>query len=47
MLAEQVLWIELFAIFEELRARVRRFARGYNEHWLLERHDYRNPAEAR
>jgi hypothetical protein len=30
-----------------LRARVREFARDYNKHWLLERHDYRTPAEAR
>jgi transposase InsO family protein len=46
-LKEQVLWIERFATFEELRARVREFARDYNKHWLLERHDYRTPAEAR
>ena len=32
---------------EALRARVREFARDYNKHWLLERHDYRTPAEAR
>jgi len=46
-LKEQALWIERFATFEELRARVRRFARDYNEHWLLERHGYRTPTEAR
>jgi len=46
-LKEQVLWIERFATFEELRVRVREFARDYNKHWLLERHDYRTPAEAR
>jgi len=42
-----VLWIERFATFEELRAAVRRFARTHNEHWLLERHRYRTPQEAR
>lgn len=46
-LKEQVLWIERFATFEQLRARVREFARDYNEHWLLERHGYRTPIEAR
>ena len=42
-----MLWIERFKTFEELRAAVRRFAVTYNHHWLLERHDYRTPAEAR
>ncbi len=46
-LKEQVLWIERFETFERLRARVREFARTYNEHWLLERHGYRTPQEAR
>jgi transposase InsO family protein len=46
-LKEQVLWIERFETLEELRARVREFARTYNEHWLLERHGYRSPREAR
>ncbi len=36
-LKEQILWIERFATFEELRARVREFTATYNEHWLLER----------
>jgi putative transposase len=40
-LKEQVLWIERFDTLDELRARIRRFARDYNEHWLLERHGYR------
>ena len=34
-------------LFEQLRARVRQFARDYNAHWLLERHGYRTPTEAR
>jgi DUF1365 family protein len=36
-----------FDTHEELRARVREFARTYNQSWLLERHAYRTPAEAR
>jgi uncharacterized membrane protein len=47
MLKEQVLWIERFETFEALRSAVRQFARTYNEHWLLERHGYRSPTEAR
>lgn len=44
---EQLLWIEPFDTHELLRASVRRFARTYNESWLLERHGYRTPIEAR
>ncbi len=47
LLKEQVLWIERFESFEQLRAAVRQFARTYDEHWLLERHGYRTPIEAR
>jgi transposase InsO family protein len=46
-LKEQVLWIERFDTHAALRARVRDFARTYNEAWLLERHGYRTPIEAR
>ena len=46
-LKEQVLWIERFQTFEQLRTRVREFARDYNQHWLLERHSYRTPTEAK
>ena len=46
-LKEQALWIERFDTLEQLRARIRRFATDYNEHWLLERHGYRTPAQAR
>jgi putative transposase len=46
-LKEQVLWIERFDTHEQLRAAVRSFARRYNDHWLLERHGYRTPIEAR
>jgi putative transposase len=46
-LKEQILWLERFATFEELRAAVRQFTVTYNREWLLERHGYRTPAEAR
>ena len=46
-LKEQVLWIERFDTLEQLRARVRAFAEQFNEHWLLERHGYRTPRQAR
>jgi hypothetical protein len=47
ILKEQVLWIERFETHEALRTRVREFARTYNQSWLLERHGYRTPIEAR
>ena len=46
-LKEQLLWIERFETFEQLRAAVRAFGRLYNAEWLLERHGYRTPIEAR
>ena len=42
-----MLWIERFHTFEEFRVAVRKFAVTYNHEWLLERHDYRTPIEAR
>jgi putative transposase len=46
-LKEQVLWIERFTTLEELRAAVRAFGRRYNAEWLIERHGFRTPIEAR
>ena len=46
-LKEQILWLERFATFEALRSGVREFAVTYNREWLLERHGYRTPTEAR
>jgi putative transposase len=46
-LKEQVLWIERFDTLDELRIRIREFAVDFNEHWLLERHGYRTPRQAR
>jgi transposase InsO family protein len=44
-LKEQVL--ERFDTLDELRTAVRAFGRTYNQHWLIERHGYRTPTEAR
>ncbi len=46
-LKEQLLWLERFETLAELRAAVRAFGRRYNREWLLERHGYRTPIEAR
>ena len=46
-LKEQLLWIERFDTLDELRTAVRAFGRTYNQHWLIERHGYRTPTEAR
>ncbi len=46
-LKEQVLWLERFPTHEALRARVRAFARTYNREWLIERHGFLTPLEAR
>jgi transposase InsO family protein len=46
-LKEQVLWIERFQTHEALRGRVRAFAGIYNRAWLIERHGYLSPLEAR
>ena len=42
-----MLWIERFETLDELRTAVRAFGRTYNQHWLIERHGYRTPIEAR
>jgi putative transposase len=47
VLKEQVLWVERFDTLDELRTAVRAFGRTYNQHWLIERHGYRTPTEAR
>jgi putative transposase len=46
-LKEQVLWVERFDTLEQLRAAVRAFGRRFNAEWLIERHGFRTPTEAR
>jgi hypothetical protein len=47
VLKEQLLWIERYDTLDELRTAVRAFGRTYNQHWLIERHGYLTPTEAR
>ena len=42
-----MLWIERFDTLEQLRAAVRAFGRRFNAEWLIERHGFRTPTEAR
>ena len=46
-LKENVLWIRSFETIEELRLALIEFKRTYNEHWMLEKYDYRSPAQVR
>lgn len=45
-LREQLLWGRIFATVEELRRALLEWAHRYNEHWLLERHDFLSPSQA-
>ena len=46
-LKENLLWIRAFATVAELVEALREFRRYYNEHWLIERHGFRSPCQAR
>ena len=46
-LKEQVLWVRRFRDLEELRAALIEFRDRYNNNWILERLNYRTPAQAR
>jgi transposase InsO family protein len=46
-LKEQVLWLRRFHDLEELRIALIEFRDRYNHHWILERMNYRTPAQAR
>ena len=46
-LKENVLWVRSFDTIEALRLALLEFKRTYNEHWMLERYDYRSPAQVR
>ena len=46
-LKENLLWVRSFDTLEELRLALLEFKRTYNEHWMLERYDYRSPAQVR
>ena len=46
-LKEQLLWVRRFRNLTELREALAEFRHRYNEHWILERLQYRTPAQAR
>jgi hypothetical protein len=46
-LKENLLWIRHFATVAELTEALREFRRRYNREWLIERHGFRTPSQAR
>ncbi len=46
-LKENLLWVRWFDTIEDLRNALLEFQRIYNEHWLIERHSHRPPADIR
>ena len=46
-LKENLLWVRSFKTIEELRLALLEFKRTYNEQWMLEKYDYRSPAQVR
>ena len=46
-LKENLLWVRTFRTVEELRLALIEFRQTYNEHWLIERHGHRSPAQFR
>ena len=46
-LKEHLLWVRSFETIEELRLALLAFKRTYNEQWMLEKDDYRSPAQVR
>ena len=46
-LKEQLLWVRRFDTIEELRTALIEFRHRYNENWILQRLNYRTPAQAR
>ena len=46
-LKENFLWVRHFETIEELRLALLEFKRTYNEQWMLQKYDYRSPAQVR
>jgi transposase InsO family protein len=46
-LKENLLWVRTITTLAELVEALREFPRRYNEKWLIERHGYRTPSQAR
>jgi putative transposase len=47
LLKENLLWVKSFATIEELRQALIAFKQQYNQEWILQRHDCKNPAQVR
>ncbi|RJS13823.1 hypothetical protein DRW03_35845 [Corallococcus sp. H22C18031201] len=43
---EQLLWVRSFETLEAPRQALLGWAPQYNEHWLVERHDFLSPTQA-
>ena len=46
-LKENLLWVQSFSTIEELRLALLEFKHLYNEQWIMERHGYLTPSQAR
>jgi len=46
-LKEQLLWVRTFRTVEELRQALAEFRERYNQHWIVQRHNYLTPEQAR
>ena len=46
-LKENLLWVRHSATVAELTEALREFRRRYNREWLIERHGFRTPSQAR
>jgi len=46
-LKEQLLWVQTFDTVEELRQALLEFNERFNKHWILQRHRYATPEQAR
>lgn len=46
-LKEQLLWVRTFQTVEELRQAIAEFRERYNQHWIVERHNYLTPQQVR
>jgi transposase InsO family protein len=44
---EQLLWVQHFETVDELERGLQAFKRRYNQQWLVSKHDYRTPQQAR
>lgn len=46
-LKEQLLWVKHFETVEQLLEALHVFKQRYNEHWIMQRHNYRTPKQVR